>query len=128
MTQSTGQRPFKRKATTAYRNRAVFRNYSPVEGIEVDAAIVEACVELWRDCAKRANSRYGGTVKGNHKGRSAALRSPDDVLREHGILFAKDPKEWAAYERAIRLAAVSRYAIKPRRGRKPADAHEEGYA
>lgn len=90
---------------SAYRNRALYRSHGPVPGAEVDPEIVAKCVPLWRKCAKRANSRYGGTKPGNNKGRSAALYSPDDVLREHGIEFLKDPDLYGAYERAVRLAA-----------------------
>ena len=71
----------------------------------IDQGIVRECVPLWKEAAKRANSRYGGEKPGNHKGRSAALYSVDDRLRERGVLFLRDPKLWAAYERAVRMAA-----------------------
>ena len=111
MTISTGQRARGRKV---YRNRAVYRNADMHPEIATDAELVARCVPLWRECAKRANSRYGGTAPGKSKGRSAALRCPDDVLREHGVTFARDRREWGAYEKAIRLAAN----VKPRQGRK----------
>ena len=99
---------------TAFRNRAIYRNYDPMAHEGIDRSIIEECVPLWRECAKRANSRYGGAVKGNNKGRASALRCPDDILREHGVTFARDRRLWAAYEKQIRLAAN----VKPRQGRK----------
>lgn len=111
MTISTGQRARGRKV---YRNRAVYRNYTPSTGEELDAAIIEQAVPLWRICALRANSRNGGEKCGNEKGRAYALHSPDAVFRAHGITFDADPKLYGAYERAVRLAAN----VKPRQGRK----------
>lgn len=89
-----------RKRTKQAKYRAAF----PVPD-GVDPEIVAKCVPLWRECAKRANSRYGGEKPGNNKGRSSALYSPDDVLRKHGIEFLRDPERWGAYEKAVRRAA-----------------------
>lgn len=73
----------------------------------IDEQLVAKCVPLWRECAKRANSRYGATKPENNRGRSAALHCPDDVLAAHGITFQRDRKLWAAYEAAIRRAAIA---------------------
>ena len=97
MTASTGQR--------AYRNRAVYRATDRPETHAIDPKLVAKCVPLWIECAARANSRYGGRAPGNHKGRSAAMHCPDDVLRANGITFGRDRRLWAAYEAAIRRAA-----------------------
>lgn len=93
---------------STHRNRhAKHRHAGPAE-LATGAAIVEACVPLWLECAKRANSRYGGEKPGNHKGRDAALYSVDDRLAEHGITWAKDRREYQNYERAVRTTALAR--------------------
>ena len=100
MTPSTGKR--------AKRNRAVYRHSGIVDTHEIDPEIVAECVPHWKLGAARANSRYGGPKPGgNNKGRNASLYSADDVLKEYGITFDRDPKLWAAYERRIRIAAQS---------------------
>jgi len=86
---------------------AKHRNSGPPE-TSLDPTIIEACVPLWLESAKRANSRYGGEKPGNHKGRSAALYSVDDELARHGVRFADDPQRWLAYEKRIRYEALAR--------------------
>ena len=79
--------------------------------ITVDTAIVERCVPLWRHCAERAHSRYGGTKPGgNPTGRSTPLRSVDDELKAHGIEFGTSPYDprnrvYRAYVSAVVRAA-----------------------
>ncbi len=97
MTPSRGIRPKRRQS--------IFRHDGVHPTITTDPELVAKCVPLWKEAAKRANSRYGGDKPGNHKGRSAALYSVDDKLREHGITFDRDPVRWAAYEKAVRFAA-----------------------
>ena len=103
----------------AYRNRAVYRHSGIVETHEIDSSIVEECVELWRDCFKRAMRSANGKKHGNPTGRAHPTLAADDVLASHGITFGCDPKLWAAYERAVRVEAIRRYDLKPRRGRPP---------
>lgn len=90
----------------AFRSRALYRSHGAQPSSEVDVRIVALCVPLWRHCAERAHSRYGGDRPGgNHMGRDAALYCADDVLAENGITYAKDRRLWANYERHIRRAA-----------------------
>lgn len=121
-------KPGQQRKRMAFRNRAIYRNYGPSLDDGLDRGIVEECVPLWRDCSKRAGRTAVGVKHGNPTGRAHSTPSPDDVLASYGITFDRDPKLWAAYERAVRVEAVRRYDLKPRRGRPPKAAHDEGYA
>ena len=97
--------------------RAPYRNAGVVPLLETDPALVALCVPLWVECAKRANSRHGGTKPGNVNGLAPILDSPDAMLAAHGVLFLRDPELWAAYEAAVRVAA--RAQVTRRNGRSP---------